>query len=66
MQPQPRKPTVKAPADWFTGDVWIDPIVQPEGESRLNVGAVHFTLHHPRPRYVGGHVTDADYDARRD
>ena len=26
---QPRPPTIKGPADWFTGDVWIDPIVQP-------------------------------------
>ena len=43
MQPQPRKPTVKGRAEWFTGDVWIDPIVQPEGQSRLNVGVVHFT-----------------------
>ena len=43
VQPQPRKPTVKGPAEWFTGDVWIDPIVQPEGGSQLSVGAVHFT-----------------------
>jgi quercetin dioxygenase-like cupin family protein len=43
VQPQPRKPTVKGPADRFTGDVWIDPIVQPQGDSQLNVGAVHFT-----------------------
>ena len=31
------------PAEWFTGDVWMDPIVQPEGQSQLGVGAVHFT-----------------------
>jgi len=43
VQPQPRKPTAKGPAEWFTGDVWIDPIVQPEGQSKLSVGAVHFT-----------------------
>jgi quercetin dioxygenase-like cupin family protein len=43
VQPQPRKPTVKGPAEWFTGDVWIDPVVQPEGQSQLSVGAVHFT-----------------------
>ena len=43
MEPRPKKPTVKGPEDWFTGDVWIDPIVQPEGASPLNVGAVHFT-----------------------
>ena len=40
---QPKRPTMKGPADWFTGDVWIDSIVQPEGDSPLNVGAVHFT-----------------------
>jgi len=34
---------VKGPSDWFTGDVWIDPIVQPQGDSPLNIGAVHFT-----------------------
>jgi quercetin dioxygenase-like cupin family protein len=40
---QPKPPTIKGPADWFTGDVWIDPIVQPQGDSLLNIGAVHFT-----------------------
>ena len=40
---QPKRPTMKGPADWFTGDVYIDPIVQPEGDSTLNIGAVHFT-----------------------
>jgi quercetin dioxygenase-like cupin family protein len=40
---QPKTPTIKGPADWFTGDVWIDSIVQPQGDSQLNVGAVHFT-----------------------
>ena len=39
---QPKPPTIKGPADWFTGDVWIDPIVQPQGDSQLNIGAVHF------------------------
>ena len=38
----PRPPTAKGPADWFTGDVWIDSIVQPTGDSPVNVGAVHF------------------------
>lgn len=35
--------TTKGSADWFTGDVWIDPIVQPQGDSPVNIGAVHFT-----------------------
>jgi quercetin dioxygenase-like cupin family protein len=42
VQPLPPKPTIKGPQDWFTGDVWIDPLVVPEGSSPLNVGAVHF------------------------
>jgi quercetin dioxygenase-like cupin family protein len=40
---QPKPPTIKGPAGWFTGDVWIDPIVQPHGDSQFNIGAVHFT-----------------------
>ena len=43
MGVQPKPPTIKGPAEWFTGDVWIDPIVRPEGDSTLNIGAVHFT-----------------------
>jgi quercetin dioxygenase-like cupin family protein len=40
---EPRKPTFKGPAEWFTGDVWIDNIVQADDHSTLNVGVVHFT-----------------------
>jgi quercetin dioxygenase-like cupin family protein len=40
---QPKMPTMKGPAEWFTGDVWVDPIVQPDGDSTLNIGVVHFT-----------------------
>jgi len=40
---QPKKPTSKGPAEWFTGDVWIDRIIQPDDHSQLSVGAVHFT-----------------------
>ena len=43
MELKPKQPTVQGPADWFTGDVWIDSIVQPHDHSRLNVTAVHFT-----------------------
>jgi quercetin dioxygenase-like cupin family protein len=43
MEIKPKQPTVKAPAEWFTGDVWIDSIAQPTGDSPVNVGAVHFT-----------------------
>jgi quercetin dioxygenase-like cupin family protein len=40
---QPKRPTAKGPADWFTGDVWIDSLVQSSADSPINVGAVHFT-----------------------
>ena len=43
MEVQRRKPTAKGPAEWFTGDVWIDPIARGEPPSRLTVSAVHFT-----------------------
>jgi quercetin dioxygenase-like cupin family protein len=39
---QSKPPTAKGPGDWFTGEVWIDPIVQPDGGSTLNISAVHF------------------------
>src|SRR5947209_2328837 len=40
---QPKRPTAKGPANWFTGDVWIDSLVQAGDDSPINVGAVHFT-----------------------
>ncbi len=43
MEFQPRKPSTKGPAECFTGDVWIDGIVQGEEPSRVRVNAVHFT-----------------------
>ena len=43
MELKSKQPTVKGPADWFTGDVWLDSIVQPHDHSSLNVAAVHFT-----------------------
>src|SRR3954454_11469977 len=43
MEPTSKPATVKGPADWFTGDVWIDSIVSPQHDSQLNIAAVHFT-----------------------
>lgn len=43
MHINPKQPTVKGPADWFTGDVWLDTLVQAREHSRMNVAAVHFT-----------------------
>ena len=35
--------TMKGPADWFTGSVFIDTIATPTEPSRLGAAAVHFT-----------------------
>jgi quercetin dioxygenase-like cupin family protein len=43
MGTQPTKPTSKGPAEWFTGDVWVDRPVEPHDHAQLNVGVVHFT-----------------------
>jgi len=43
MERIPQQPSVKGPADRFTGDVYIDPIARGQGPSRLQVSAVHFT-----------------------
>jgi quercetin dioxygenase-like cupin family protein len=43
MEIKPKQPTVKGPADWFTGDVWIDSVVQPDDQSPLTVAAVRFS-----------------------
>jgi quercetin dioxygenase-like cupin family protein len=43
MQLRDKQPTVKGPAEWFTGDVWIDAVASPHAESTLNAAAVHFT-----------------------
>ena len=40
---QAKKPSVKGPAQMFTGDVWFDVIAAPQPEpSRMRVNAVHF------------------------
>jgi quercetin dioxygenase-like cupin family protein len=43
MTIQPRQPTTKGPAEWFTGDVWLDGIARGEVPSRVRVSAVRFT-----------------------
>jgi quercetin dioxygenase-like cupin family protein len=37
------KDTSTGPPDWFTGDVYIDPIAVPAQGSRINASSVHFT-----------------------
>jgi quercetin dioxygenase-like cupin family protein len=43
MGVQPKSPTVKGPADWFTGDVYIDFVAQGHGATPTSVGFVRFT-----------------------
>ncbi|MGI8777864.1 MAG: (R)-mandelonitrile lyase [Acidimicrobiales bacterium] len=43
MEVQPKQPSAKGPAEWFTGDVWIDAIAKGEEPSRIRVSAVRFT-----------------------
>ena len=43
MEIKPNQPSAKGPSQWFTGDVWLDPIVRGEEPSRVRVAAVHFT-----------------------
>jgi quercetin dioxygenase-like cupin family protein len=42
MEFLPRQPTVKAPAETFTGDAWYDVIVRGESPSRVRVNVVRF------------------------
>jgi quercetin dioxygenase-like cupin family protein len=43
VEVQPKQPSIKGPAEWFTGDVWIDQIAKGEGSSRLRVARVRFS-----------------------
>ena len=44
MNIEPEQPTRKGPAQWFTGDVYIDAIhVRKAEPSRMACGCVHFT-----------------------
>ena len=40
---QPKQPTTPGPAEWFTGQVWIDAIARGEEPSRVRISAVRFT-----------------------
>ncbi len=43
MDVRPTQPSIKGPAETFTGDVWIDPIALGVEPSRVRVNAVHFS-----------------------
>jgi len=38
-----KQPSSKGPAEWFTGDVYVNPIHRGEDPSRMIVGLVRFT-----------------------
>ena len=43
MPIQLKPPTAKGPAEWFTGDVYIDPIAGGQAAAQVRVSAVRFT-----------------------
>jgi quercetin dioxygenase-like cupin family protein len=43
MEVQPNNPTAKGPADWFTGDVYIDAVAEGHGATPTNIAFVRFT-----------------------
>ena len=43
MELKPVNPTVKTPASWFTGDVYMTPIYTGTGPSRMTAALVRFT-----------------------
>jgi quercetin dioxygenase-like cupin family protein len=43
MELQPVRQTVKTPASWFTGDVYLTPIYNGTGPSRMTAALVRFT-----------------------
>src|SRR5512135_1174530 len=42
MDVRPGKPTARGPENWFTGEVWIDPIASGHGPAPPSLGVVHF------------------------
>ncbi len=48
--------TARGPADWFTGDVYIDTLAAPAGSSTFAAALVHFTPGRARP---GTHILAA-------
>jgi hypothetical protein len=50
LEIKPKQPSLKAPAETFTGDAWFDVIARGEEPSRIRVNVVRFA--------------DAEYQAR--
>lgn len=43
MELQPSNPTANGPAEWFTGNVYIDAVARGHGETPFSVAFVRFT-----------------------
>jgi quercetin dioxygenase-like cupin family protein len=43
MELKDKAPTVNGPAEWFAGDVFVDPITTNQGPTAFTLGSVHFT-----------------------
>lgn len=56
MERQTRTPTTRGPAEWFTGDVYVDAIARSQGPTPVTLGCVHFTpcAHTAWHRHSGG------------
>lgn len=69
---QSTRKTNKGPADWFTGDVYIDPIKDADEQSAIGAAHVRFTpgartAWHTHPKGQTLYVTDGvGYIGRRD
>lgn len=55
--------TVRGPAEWFTGEVWMETIAEPSSTSQISIYRVHFTpgahtAWHAHPRGQTLHVTE--------
>ncbi len=58
--------TQNGPADWFTGDVYIDTLAAPAGSSTFAAALVHFTPDASgSPVSWGEHVIDEQYRGGR-
>lgn len=65
MEVQPTKPSARGPATWFTGDVYIDALLEPQPNSPLAVSLVHFppgarTARHTHSNGQTLHVTQGE------
>jgi len=43
MELRAKSPTTKGPSDWFTGDVFLDPIARGHGVAPASIALVRFT-----------------------